>query len=126
MIRYTYPLKDYRNWSKGFAKILNQRIVEKKLDFHPSIGSGYIYAAAINQDISYVILNCSFKDDLVLFRKKNRDFGLSLTFHQVAVSDFFKISEQNHTHHRETTKMLLSLLLAISVGLPIQNLFFGP
>src|SRR5580765_7982398 len=94
MIRYTYSLKDYRSWLKGFARLLNLRIVEKKLTIPPHSGDGYIYASAINQDISYVILNFSLKDDLVLFRKKSFDYGLSLAFHQVEVSDFFKVSEQ--------------------------------
>ncbi len=94
MIRYTYPLKDYRTWLKGFAKLLNLRVVEKKLQIRPDIGDGYIYASSINPDISYVILNLSLKDDLVLFRKKTFDYGLSLGFSQVEVSDFFKVSEQ--------------------------------
>ena len=80
MIRYTYPLKDYRTWLKGFARVLNLRVVEKKLQFPPHLGDGYIYASSINQDISYVILNFSLKDDLVLFRKKCFDYGLSLAF----------------------------------------------
>jgi AraC-like DNA-binding protein len=95
MIRYTYPLKDYRTWLKGFARVLNLRVVEKKLQIPLHLGEGYIYASSINQDISYVILNFSLKDDLVLFRKKNFDYGLSLGFSQVEVSDFFKVSEQS-------------------------------
>lgn len=94
MIRYTYPLKDYRTWLKGFARLLNLRVVEKKLQLVPQLGEGYIYAASINADISYVILNFSMKEDLVLFRKKSFDYGLSLGFSQVEVSDFFKVSEQ--------------------------------
>ena len=97
MIRYNYSLKDYRSWLKGFARLLNLRIVEKKLIIPPHLGDGYMYASTINQDISYVILNLSLKDDLVLFRKKSFDYGLSLAFHQVDVSDFFKVSEQVNT-----------------------------
>jgi AraC-like DNA-binding protein len=94
MIRYTYPLKDYRTWLKGFARLLELHVVEKKMQIPPHAGDGYIYAAAINQDISYVIMDLSLKDDLILYRKKSSDYGLSLAFHQVDVSDFFKVSEQ--------------------------------
>lgn len=97
MIRYTYPLNDYRTWLKGFARLLKLRVAEKKLQIPAQLGEGYIYAANINPDISYIVLNFSLKDDLVLFRKKTPDYGLNLSFNQVEVSDYFKVSEPNDT-----------------------------
>ncbi len=61
------------------------------------LGTGYVYASAINPDISYVVLDFSLKDDLVLFRKKSFNYGLSLGFNQVEVSDFFKVTEQDNS-----------------------------
>jgi len=96
MIRYTYPLKDYRTWLKGFAKLLNLKVVEKRLDFPPRIGHGYIYASAINPDISYVIFNFSLNEDIILHRKKTTNYGLSLIFNQVEISESYKVREQNN------------------------------
>ncbi|PWT74497.1 MAG: hypothetical protein C5B59_11035 [Bacteroidetes bacterium] len=97
MIRYNYPLRDYRYWLKGLAKILNLHVRQKKMELHPSVGQGYVYASSINPDMSFIIANCSFKDDLVLIRKKTPQYGLSLTFSQVDVSDFFKMSESKQS-----------------------------
>jgi AraC-like DNA-binding protein len=95
MIRYTYPLKDYRSWLKGLSRFWDTPVIEKKLSLPPHVGSGYIYASSVSQDISYVILNFTLHDDLVLLRKKSIDYGLSLAFSQVEVADFFKVSEPN-------------------------------
>ena len=136
MIRYTYPLKDYRNWLKGFARSLNLRIVEKRLEFPPHIGEGYIYASSINQDISYIILNFSLKNDLILFRKKTFDYCLSLAFSQIDVSDFFKVSEQNNSIVDKTprrsniflssTNYDLELTYSKNSSLKIVGVLFGP
>ena len=95
MVRYTYPLKDYRSWLKGLGRYLNTPVVEKKLQLPPHLADGYLYASAINPDISYVIFHFKLHDDLVLLRKKSPDYGLSLAFSQVEVGDFFKVSEPN-------------------------------
>ena len=54
MVRYTYPLKDYRSWLKGLGRYLNTPVVEKKLQLPPHLADGYLYASAINPDISYL------------------------------------------------------------------------
>jgi AraC-like DNA-binding protein len=97
MIRYAYTLNDYRAWLKGFARLLKLRVIEKKMQIPPQLGDGYIFAATINPDISYIILNFSLNDDMVFFRKKSQDYGLNLAFNQVEVSDYFKVSEPNDT-----------------------------
>ena len=66
------------------------------MEFPPHIGNGYIYASAINPDISYVIFNCSPIDDIIFYRKKTSNYGLSLIFNQVEVSESFKVREQNN------------------------------
>ncbi|MBS1599129.1 MAG: helix-turn-helix transcriptional regulator [Bacteroidetes bacterium] len=136
MIRYTYPLKDYRTWLKGFARLLNVRVIEKRLQIPPHLGEGYIYASSINQDISYVILNFTLKDDLVLFRKKSFDYGLSLGFSQVEVSDFFKVSEQvnsitdksprRNNIFLSSTNYDLELTYSKNSTLKIVGVLFGP
>jgi len=97
MIRYVYQLRDFRNWLKGFSKILKLPVMAGKIQIPRSMGEGYIMAANINADISYVIMNFSLNDDLVFLRKKSSLYGLSLFFNQVTVSDFFVIREPHNS-----------------------------
>jgi AraC-like DNA-binding protein len=96
MIRYTYSLKDFRSWLKGFSKILNSPVAGGRIDIPPSLGEGYLLAANINPDISYVVMNFSLNEDLVFLRKKTASYGLSLFFNQTYISDFFSIREPNN------------------------------
>src|SRR5882724_2370834 len=95
MIRYAYQLKDFRSWLKGFSKVLNIPVTAGKIQIPPGSGEGYLLAANINSDISYVLMNFSLNDDLILSRKKTPDFGLSLFFNQINVSDFFSIEAES-------------------------------
>jgi AraC-like DNA-binding protein len=97
MIRYTYHLKDFRSWLKGFSHALDLPVVAGHIQIPSNMGEGYLAAANINSDISYVIMNFTLDDDLVFIRKKSADFGLSLFFNQVTISDFFEIREPNHS-----------------------------
>src|SRR5258708_10718456 len=96
MIRYAYQLKDFRSWLKGFSKILKLPVVAGTVQIPHPIGSGTIFSANINSDISYVVMNFSLNDDLVFLRKKSSLYGLSLFFNQVSVSDFFVIREPHN------------------------------
>ncbi|HTI07266.1 MAG TPA: helix-turn-helix transcriptional regulator [Puia sp.] len=96
MIRYAYQLKDFRSWLKGFSKILKLPVIAGTIQIPPPIGNGYIFAANINADISYVVMNFSLNDDLVFLRKKSSLYGLSLFFNQINVSDFFVIREPHN------------------------------
>ena len=97
MVRYAYQLKDFRGWLKGFSRILKLPVQNGQIIIPHSMGDGYIKAANINQDISYIIMNFSLNDDLVLLRKKSSLYGLSLFFNQVNVSDFFVIREPHNS-----------------------------
>jgi len=97
MIRYAYQLKDFRSWLKGFSRVLNLSVVAGKINLPSDIGEGTIFSANINSDISYVVMDFSLKDDLVFLRKKSQNYGLSLFFNQVLVSDFFTIKDPNNT-----------------------------
>jgi AraC-like DNA-binding protein len=97
MIRYVYQLKDFRSWLKGFGKALKLPVMAGKIEIPRHLGDGYVMAANVNPDISYVIMNFSLNDDLVFLRKKSSLYGLSLFFNQVSVSDFFTIREPHNT-----------------------------
>ena len=97
MIRYCYQLKDFRNWLKGFSTLLNVPVTGRRIDIPSSLGEGYLLAANINSDISYVVMDFSLREDLVLLRKKSIPYGLSLFFNQVTVSNFFAIREPRNS-----------------------------
>jgi AraC-like DNA-binding protein len=97
MIRYAYQLKDFRSWLRGFSKVLKVPVQHGEIMIPPSLGEGYILAANINTDISFIVMDFSLKDDLVLLRKKSALYGLSLFFNQVNVSDFFIIREPHNS-----------------------------
>lgn len=90
-------MKDFRSWLKGFGKALKLPVMAGKIQIPRHLGDGYVMAANINPDISYVIMNFSLNDDLVFLRKKSSLYGLSLFFNQVNVSDFFTIREPHNT-----------------------------
>ncbi|MBS1933024.1 MAG: helix-turn-helix transcriptional regulator [Bacteroidetes bacterium] len=104
MIRYSYHLKNYRSWLKGFSNLLGIPITERKLQITPEIGSGYLFASNISSDISYVIMNFSLNDDLVFFRKKSSNYGLILLFNQAEVSDRYTLTTQQETVFGKTQK----------------------
>ena len=93
MIRYVYQLKDFRSWLKGFGRALKLPVIAGKVQIPRPLGDGYLMAANINTDISYIIMNFSMNDDILFLRKKSSLYGLSLFFNQVSVSDFFMIRE---------------------------------
>ncbi len=97
MIRYTYQLKDFRSWLKGFSRALDLPVVAGNVLIPSAIGEGYIVAANINPDISYTIMNFSLQDDLSFVRKRSSDFGLSLFFNQVTISEFFEIRDPSQS-----------------------------
>jgi AraC-like DNA-binding protein len=93
MIRYTYQLKDFRSWLNGFSRALDIPVVAGTIQIPSSMGEGTISAANINPDISYTIMNFSLQEELIFSRKRSPDFGLSLFFNQVTISDFFEIRD---------------------------------
>ena len=95
MIRYNFQVTNYRSVLKEFARLLNLEVRKKKLVFPPHIGKGYIFASNISDDISYIIINATLKHDLMLIRKKTISFGLSLSFNQIAISDYLKLTGMN-------------------------------
>ncbi|HXB92453.1 MAG TPA: helix-turn-helix transcriptional regulator [Puia sp.] len=93
MIRYSFQLKDFRNWLNGFGRLLGAPVIDGRIDIPPNLGEGWLFASNIRSGISYVVMNFSLKEDLVLQRKISTPVGLSLFFNQVNVNDLFSIRE---------------------------------
>jgi AraC-like DNA-binding protein len=95
-------LKDFRTWLKGFSNLLDIPVTDGRIDIPPTIGKGYILAANIYPGISYVVMDFSLGEDLVLQRKRSTNYGLSLFFNQVTVSNFFAIREPRNSFTDKT------------------------
>jgi len=80
MIRYSYQLHDLRHWLADFSNLLHQPVRGGFLDFPAPLGEGTIRAAHHPSGFSYVIMNCTLKDDLVLIRRRSEPHGLCLFF----------------------------------------------
>lgn len=80
MIRFSYQLHDLRHWLADFSNLLHLPVRGGLLEFPSPLGEGYIQAAHHPSGFSYVIMNCTLKDDLVLFRRESDPHGLCLFF----------------------------------------------
>jgi AraC-like DNA-binding protein len=136
MIRYTFRLKDYRSILKGFAKAFNLKIEKKKLTFPDYMGHGHVYASNISPDISYVILDFTLKDELILGRRKTPDYGLSLSFIQIDIRDFFRLTEKNvsitsrsprlNNIYLSSTNVEMEMVISKNSPVKMVVVFFSP
>jgi AraC-like DNA-binding protein len=100
------------------------------------MGSGHIYASNISSDISYVILDFRLKDDLTLFRKKTSAYGLALSFNQIEISDFFRLTEKNvsvttrsprlSNIYLSSTNVEMEMVFSKNSAVRIVVVFFSP
>ena len=81
MTRFSYQLHDFRHWLHDLADRLGQPLISGRLQLPPYLGEGYIRAGHIPAGVSYVIMDFSLKNDLVLTRLPSDECGLSLFFH---------------------------------------------
>src|SRR5579859_5448833 len=80
MIRFSYQLQDFRHWLTDFSNFLQLPVKGGIMEFPDHLGEGSIRAAHLSTGLSYVIMNFSLKDDLVLFRRETPPRGLCLFF----------------------------------------------
>jgi AraC-like DNA-binding protein len=81
MIRFSYHLHDFRHWLTDLANLLGQPLSIGRLEFPPSLGEGYIRAGHLPAGLSYVIMDFSLNDELVLSRLGSSPAGLCLFFY---------------------------------------------
>jgi len=80
MIRFSYQLHDLRHWLTDFSNLLHLPVKGNTLEFPDDIGEGTIHAAQLPTGFSYVVMDFTIKDDLVLFRRESTPGGLCLFF----------------------------------------------
>jgi AraC-like DNA-binding protein len=80
MIRFSFQLHDLRHWLTDFSNLLHLPVKGNLLEFPEHIGDGAIHAAQLPAGFSYIIMNFTLKEDLVLFRQESGARGLCLFF----------------------------------------------
>lgn len=80
MIRFSYQLHDLRHWLTEFGTLLHLPVKGNCLEFPKELGEGTIHAAQLPAGFSYIIMNFTLQDDLVLYRLISPPTGLCLFF----------------------------------------------
>jgi AraC-like DNA-binding protein len=80
MIRYDYVLNDFRHWIGGFSKLLQVPVTGGTCNILPDYGKGSIRTGHLPTGISYMVMDLSLRDDLVLARRGYSPSGLCLQF----------------------------------------------
>jgi AraC-like DNA-binding protein len=80
MIRYEFVLNDFRHWIGGFSKLLQVPVTGGTCDISPDHGKGSIHTGRLPSGISYLVMDISLRDDLVLARSGASPSGLCLLF----------------------------------------------
>jgi AraC-like DNA-binding protein len=80
MIRFSFQLHDFRHWLTDLSNLLDIPLKGGLLELPADVGEGTVRAAHLPSGFSYAILNCTLKDDLVLFRQGSSPAGLCLFF----------------------------------------------
>lgn len=81
MTRFPYQLHDFRRWLTEFANLLGQPLTCGRLELPDHVGKGYIRAGHLPGGVSYVIMDLSLREDMVLTRSPSDETGLCLFFH---------------------------------------------
>lgn len=103
MTTFSFVQKDFVSWLKEFASCLHAPMQGNDLILPPSLGNGRIIAQSPSRDMSFVVMDFTLHEDLVLYRKPTKDYGILLFFNQVEVSDFFRI-RSGQEELKETTR----------------------
>jgi AraC-like DNA-binding protein len=96
MIRYSYQLNDFRQWLRGFSRLLHVPAAPGNLTIPRDLGDGSIRTAHLPEDISCVVMNFSLCDDLQLVSEAAPRPGLTLFFNQIKASDIYTIRDNGH------------------------------
>ncbi|WP_431214994.1 hypothetical protein ACQ86N_09770 [Puia sp. P3] len=96
MIRYSYQLSDFRQWLRGFSRLLHVPAAPGYLTIPRDLGDGSIRTAHLPEGISCVVMNFSLCDDLQLVSEATSTPGLSLFFNQIKASDIYMVRENGH------------------------------
>ena len=111
MVTFSFIQKDFVSWLKEFASNLHAPMQGNDLILPASMGQGRIIAQSPSRDMSFIVMDFTLNDDLLLVRQPSKDYGILLFFNQVEVSEFFRI-RSGKEELRETTKSRSNVFLS--------------
>jgi AraC-like DNA-binding protein len=113
MIVYTYPvIKSLVDLQKDFARIINTPCEDNYFEFPAWYSKGYYYAADINEDISFLIIDNFLNDDFQIINDQStNNFGLLIIFDQLDVTSYMRYrtcGQDIVLSHKRNTSVYLS------------------
>ncbi len=117
MIRYAYELNDFRRWISGFGKLLYTPATGGRLSIPQDLGTGYIRTGHLHNGISYIVMDFSLRDNLILSQQSSAP-GFSLFFDQEPGNNNLRFSssgeEQETAYRRDSRLKKVGLLFPAS------------
>jgi len=88
---FVYIQKDFVSWLKKLAIHLHTTAPDNCLTLPEDVGKGKIFAMKQGRDMSFVVMDFSLHQDIVLFRRPSSDYGILLFFNQAEIGDYFRL-----------------------------------
>ena len=113
MIRYAFELNNFRRWVSGFSKLLQVPTTGGNIRIPLELGTGYIRTGHLHAGISYMVMDFSLRDDLLLSQRSS-PLGLSLFFDQEMGNNILRFSSsgpEKETAYRRDTRLKKAGLL---------------
>jgi AraC-like DNA-binding protein len=95
MIHYRYTLRDFEQWVDGLAKLVDAESDQHYFKLPPSMGSGYIYSCRMNEAMSFLVINMTLNDELILERLALDEMNLLLYFTDIDTPNGYNIESEN-------------------------------
>ena len=108
MIRYCYQLDDFRQWLRGFSRVLHAPAAPGNLPIPRDLGEGSIRTVHLPEGISCVIMNFTLLDDLQLVSEASLSPGICLLFNQIKASELYIGRENGHDRNHRGHLLLSS------------------
>lgn len=91
MVHFSFQQNSFEKWLAELSAMLNVPVQHNILQLPIHVGDGYIHAENLFRGLSFVIMNFTLNDDLLLQRQAGGSKGFLLFFNQVKVKDAFEI-----------------------------------
>lgn len=92
MVHFRYVVRDFEKFIDDLGKFLNINPDNHCLSLPSSVGNGYFYGKAINDAMSFLVMNAKFSDDIMLERQAVDETSLLLYFIQVDAKGLYQVS----------------------------------
>jgi AraC-like DNA-binding protein len=92
MVHFRYVVKDFETFIDDWGQFLKIRPDNHFLSLPSSVGDGYFYGKAINEAMSFLVMNAKFNDEIMLDRQAVDETSLLLYFIQVDAKGLYQVT----------------------------------